>query len=117
MKLSAEDTSKVLAAVSAGRIVFIGEWRGSKPETINYTSKTTGQAASFSRVQHTVEIGEGDRVEAFKVSERVPDRVKPEDMKAPAKKGQRVLVEVQSIVQDKGNVVVNATSISPLVGT
>ena len=95
-------------------MAFIGEWRGFTPETINYVNKQ-GKASSFSRLTHTVEVGDGQRVEAIKVSSPVQDGVNPETVQVPFKRGQRVLVQVDALEVDRGNKSVKAGAVTLLV--
>jgi hypothetical protein len=87
---------------SEGKCVFVGEWRGFMPETINYTNKK-GQAAKFARIVHTVEVIDGQRVDAIKVSQSVPDGTDPAQIAVPYKRGQRVVVEVDTMEVERGN--------------
>ncbi len=107
-------TEKEIAAASklldGGKCVVLGEWRGVVPETIKYTDKQ-GRAASFGRLLHTVELGDGSRVESVKVTQSVSDGQAPETVQVPFKRGQRVAVEVDSMAIDKGVRQVRAASI------
>jgi hypothetical protein len=98
---------------SEGKCVFVGEWRGSLPETINYTNKK-GAAAKFSRIVHTVEIIDGSRVDSIKVSQSVPDGTDPAMVQIPYKRGQRVAVEVDTMEVDRGNRSARSNAIHPL---
>lgn len=101
-------------ALNEGKIVFIGEWRGVLPETINYTDRKTGAKAKFARLLHTVEVGEGNRIESVKVSQSVPDGTDPASVAIVFKRGQRVLVEVGEMTAEKGNKNIRANSINSL---
>jgi len=101
----------VASLLDAGKAIMSGEWRGYAPETIKYTSKKDGKAASFGRIVHTVEVGDGNRVEAVKVSQAVPDGTDPESVAVTFKKGQRVLVAVDSMEVEKGTRSVRAGGI------
>lgn len=104
---------QVIKLIEAGKVAFVGEWRGFAPETINYVNKQ-GKAASFGRLVHTVEIGEGQRVEAIKVSSAVQEGVKPDSVQVPFKRGQKVLVEVDGFEIDRGNKSIRAGSVALL---
>jgi len=107
-------TEKEIAAASklldGGECVVLGEWRGVVPETIKYTDKQ-GRAASFGRLLHTVELGDGQRVESVKVAQSVADGQAPETVQVQFKRGQRVAVEVDSMTIEKGTRQVRAASI------
>jgi hypothetical protein len=102
----------VTKLTDAGKCVSVAEWRGSAPETINYTNKK-GQPAKFSRIVHAVEVVDGLRVEALKVMQSVPDGVDPAGVVVPFKRGQRVVVEVDTVEVDKGNRTVRSNAIHP----
>jgi hypothetical protein len=117
MELSKSGETVVLKMIKAGKAVLAGEWRGVKPETINYVQKGSGKQASFSRLVHTVEIGgENGAFEAVKVEESVPDGQDPQ--KAVAKltfqRGQQVICDVTSIEVDKGHKTVRVSSLWPM---
>lgn len=113
MELGKSGTETVVKLIKAGKCLLVGEWRGVKPETINYVQKGSGKQASFSRLTHVIEIGDQGTFEAITVNESVPDGVDPQ--KAVAKltfqRGQMVLCEVESIEVDKGHKTVRASSL------
>lgn len=81
-----------------GYLGFIAEYRGSKAETINYMDKKSGKAASMNTLRHNLELGET----AIAFNERVDDAFKVTEYKQPYKKGQKVLVFLTSLQNDKG---------------
>lgn len=83
-----------------GKVVAVGEYRSSKPETIHYRDRESGKAAEFSQLRHTVEFNG----ESVQVSERVGDDFKPAEYRAPFKKGDMVLVELQSMEIVRGSI-------------
>jgi hypothetical protein len=89
------DLPKVLAD---GFLGFVAEYRNSKAEAINYTDKMSGRAATLKTLRHGLEVNG----EAVAFNERVPDSFKIEDYKAPFAKGQKVLVTLTSLQNDKG---------------
>jgi len=105
-----KETSVVAKMIDGGKVVVIGEWRGVIPETIKYTDKQ-GRAASFGRLVHTIELGDGTRIESVKVSQSVADGQTPESMVVPYKRGARVVVEVDSMMVEKGTRQIRAASI------
>ncbi len=102
MQLDKQVMEAVGAALGQGKCVFVGEWRGYQPETINYTNKA-GKPASFSRISHLVEVGSDNRVEGVKANESMPEGIDPKTVPVPFKKGQRVLLEVESVEVERGN--------------
>lgn len=105
------ETNPVLEKMlTAGKCVIQGEWLTSKPETINYNNAKTGKASSFSRISHTLLIGN----EAVKVAQPVLDGVNPESVVVPFKRGDRVVVEVDSMEIAKGNRSIRAVALTKL---
>jgi hypothetical protein len=82
--------------------ILIGEWRGAKPDKVNYTDKKTGAAKSFGKVTHVVEVGANKTFESVTVTEMLPDNVDPEKYVAPFKRGDRVMVNVKTVALDFG---------------
>jgi hypothetical protein len=113
MELGKTGEASVLKMIKSGKAVLVGEWRGVKPETINYVQKGSGKQASFSRLVHTVETGDSGTFESIKVEESVPDGQDPQ--KAAAKltfqRGQQVICDVASIEVDKGHKTVRVSSL------
>lgn len=105
-----KEAQAVAKLLDSGKVALLGEWRGFVPETIRYTDKN-GRAASFGRLVHTVELGDGQRVESVKCSQSVPDGTAPEAVQIGFKRGQRVVVEVDSMTVEKGTRQVRAASI------
>jgi len=96
MKLSKEQLTK---KIEAGGIFCIGEYRLGKPDLITYRDKLSGKSASFKQVVHSVEAG--DIVIA--VQERLGDDINLESgVVLPAKKGERVLVELETLERVQG---------------
>jgi len=85
--------------IEAGGIFCVGEYRLGKPDLITYRDKLSGKNASFKQVVHSVEAG--DIVIA--VQERLGDDVSLETgVILPAKKGERVLVELETLERVQG---------------
>jgi hypothetical protein len=93
----------ISTALTQGQCVVVGEWRGAKPETVNYVSKKTGQPAKFSKMTHVVEVGEGNNFASIDVSEMLPDNIDLASHKVPFHKGDRVMVAVKSLEDDFGS--------------
>jgi len=55
--MNAEQGKKVVAAVEGGGVILVGNWTGSKTETVKYISKDTGKQESFDRTIGAVLIG------------------------------------------------------------
>jgi len=91
-----QDVAAVM--VAPGGFYALGEYRGTKAETVNYRDKQTGNRASFSSINHVVETGD----QTVTVQERLPDGADIKAVKPPFKKGQKVLVQVESIERVSG---------------
>lgn len=103
--------ARVIELLNNGKAVLLGEWRGFTPETIKYVSKTSGKPAEFGRVNHVIEVVDGERVESLKVSQSVPDGQDPAKVAVAFKRGQRVAVEVDQIIVEKGNKSIRALAL------
>jgi len=85
-----------------GRAFLVGEFRGYRPETINYKERATGAAKSFDQDVFLIET-----VEPFsqiQVRRGIPPGGKPDG--SGLEKGQQVLVYIDEMERDKGNVIV-----------
>lgn len=76
----------------------IAEYRSSCAETIKYQDKKTGRMAEMAMLRHNIEVGDV----AVAINERTTDDFKADAYKSPFKKGQKVLVCLQSMETDKG---------------
>lgn len=84
--------------IEAGELIVIGEYRSSDAQSITYRDKTTGRMAEMDTLGHTVEFGN----HSIKLRERTEDNFKPDQYKAPYKKGQKVVVQLESLLREKG---------------
>jgi len=110
-----KESEIVSKLIAEGKAVTVGEWRGSSAETINYVT-TKGAKASFGRVVHLVELGDGTSIVGAKVSQSVPDGTDPKSVVVPYKRGQRVIIEVESLEIDKGNRTIRTSGMSVATG-
>lgn len=76
----------------------LAEYRSSNAEIIKYQDKKTGRMAEMAMLRHNIEVGDV----AVAINERTEDGFKVETYKPPYKKGQKVLVVLQSMETDKG---------------
>lgn len=112
--MTSEQAKLVLEMLQKGKVLMIGEWRGFKAETIRYNDKKTGKPAEFSRIVHTVEVGDGQRFESVKVSAPLPDGTDVERVQVNIKRGQQVLVAVSGYEVALGNTTARTDSIQAL---
>lgn len=94
------DEQMIVGRIKAGAFLAIGEYRHSKAEMINWRDKTSGRPMSAPVLRHTVEFGD----QTVAVSERVPDGTKIEDIHVPFQKGDAVVLEVEEMTRNLGNV-------------
>lgn len=81
--------------------VVVAEYRAGKTDKITYRASKGPQAGSMvtrDTVKHSIEMGD---VQVM-VTEWLPDGKKPEDVVIPYKKGQRVVVTLETLEPDKG---------------
>lgn len=110
MKLTNENTQQVMALLLKGKILCVGEYRRTDVREIRVTAQgATGARSTRVIVEHTVELGDGGQ--SVKCSEWLPDGADKSQVKAPAARGEPVLVEVESMSRQYG---VNASSIRSL---
>lgn len=90
---------QLLKKIGEGGIFLVGEYRVGKPDLITYRDKLSGKQASFKQVVHSVEAGNV----VVAIQERLEDDVSLETgVVLPAKKGERVLVELESLERVQG---------------
>ena len=82
----------------SGHRLLFGEYRGSKAEEIRYRDKTTRNVQTMKVLRHIVEVGD----DAIMVAENVEDDFDVQNFQAPFQKGQKVLVELQSLAVNRG---------------
>lgn len=90
--------SEFIKSALEGKPVVLVEYRSFKVEHISYRDKKTGNAVSRDIVKHAVEMGDSQ----VSVSEWVPEGVKPESIKPPFNKGQRVVLELRGMERQQG---------------
>lgn len=95
-KMTTEQLQKKL---NDGGIFLVGEYRVGKPDLITYRDKLSGKSASFKQVVHSVEAGQM----VVAIQERLDDSVSLETgVNLPAKKGEKVVVELESLERIQG---------------
>jgi len=90
---------EIVARRKKGGIWMLGEYRGGKAETVTYRDKVTGKAAQFSSIVHTIENGDTG---AIALQERVSDGADISKFQVPFKKGQALIVQVDTIEKVQG---------------
>jgi len=90
---------EVTKRLLGGVVGFLGEYRHSKAEMLQWRDKTTGKAMHAPVLRHTVET----TTATISITERVADDFDVAGFKPPFTKGQKVLVELTELKLDKGN--------------
>jgi len=90
---------EVVKRLLAGTVGFLGEYRHSKAENLQWRDKTSGKSMHAPVLRHTVETSEA----TISITERVPDDFDVVGFKSPYSKGQKVLVTLTELKLDKGN--------------
>lgn len=90
--------SELTAKVLSGEPLVCVEYRTGVVETISYRDKSTGRAASFSKVTHNVEAGSRN----ITVSERLPDGADPAKWVQTIKKGAPAVLILEGLSRERG---------------
>jgi len=103
--------SQLVNAVESGKLLVVGSVVFFKKDVVPYRDKQTGKPATFNKIEYSVVTARG-------VWFVQPDtrKIKDFDMNTfanPFKNGQRVVVEVESMITEKGQVTVSG-NIEPL---
>jgi hypothetical protein len=109
-----KDNSVVLAVLSRGAAVMVGEFRGGKAERIDYTDKKTFKRTHFNRVLNSFEVGPAS--EQVHVTERLPEDTDVSKHAVQHRKGQHFAIEVESITVARGSKTVAAIALHPISG-
>lgn len=92
---------KAIEAMKQGRILLIGEFRGSRVETISYVDKKTGQKNAFISTTYLVEKMGG--AEPVMITQPAADGVvDASTVKVNAQKGKTYAFELSSFERVKG---------------
>lgn len=83
--------------IRKGECLMLVEYRSSEVERIKFRDKETGKAEEMVKLSHTVEAG----TSSFKVSERTNGDFRPDEYRPAFKKGQAVVLVVDSYGRDK----------------
>lgn len=105
MELKPLQQKDVLARVTRGEPVIAGEYRGCEVKSAQVSDFKSGQKVARTVVEHTVEFEIGTRT----VSEWLPQGADARAVKAPALKGDKVLVIVTSMSNRLGTVRLGGT--------
>jgi hypothetical protein len=92
---------KLIEAIKQGRILLVGECRGSRVEVIRYVDKKTGQAAAFTSTTYLVE--RAGVVESVMITQQVGDGVVDvSTVKVSAQKGKTYAFELSGLEKVRG---------------
>lgn len=92
---------KAIEAIKQGRILLVGEYRGSRVEHISYVDKKTGQKNAFTSITYLVERIGG--AESVMISQQVGDGVvDASTVKVNAQKGKTYAFELSGLEKVRG---------------
>lgn len=99
--------AELLAAFNAGKIVVVGKFLHFKAETIAYRDRVSGKPATFDKIEFTVMTANGvvfvqpdtRRIPGFDIAKYKP----------PFAENAKVVVEIQSMVVEKGVTTIGGT--------
>jgi hypothetical protein len=86
-------------------MALVCEYRSGKAETIRWTDKQTRAKMEAPAITHGVEVGPTQ----IRVQERTPDGFDVAKYVSPFKRGELVLLHVESIERDSGNISARGT--------
>ncbi len=93
--------AEVQAVLDSGTPVFFAEYRGGAYEEFKWYDKANKREELGRGINHALETVSGKQI---KLQERPPEGMSILTWKAPAKKGDKVLVVLRSFFVEKGNV-------------
>lgn len=98
--------SELLKSVLSGRVVCVGQYCSGRLDTVNYRDKKNGGEQRTANVAREVILGDGD---PLVISRWLKDDENPKAWAPSANKGERVVVFVVGMSQERGGVVVQGT--------
>jgi len=111
--MTKQQQDTINALIGASLPFIVGEWRGMNVETIKYTDKKTGRAAEFSFINHTLETL-GARCVPVSAREDLRKGETPDLVTRPFKKGDRIIVVIRDMKQERGSTVIRASEVKSL---
>jgi hypothetical protein len=99
-------TKELLQETLLGRLLIVGEYRGSRAEEAGYVDKKSGEAISYVRAIHLIECACRGNLDRAMIYERLPEIIeKPEEAAFHYLKGRRYVFFLVSMKWDKGQVI------------
>jgi hypothetical protein len=99
-------TVELLKEVLVGRLLIVGEYRGSRAEEAGYVDKKSGEAIHYVRAIHLIECACRGNLDRAIIYERLPEIIeKPEEAVFHHLKGRRYVFFLVSLKWDKGQVI------------
>jgi hypothetical protein len=92
--------------MESGDVIVLGEYRGCKTVARTYQSSKTGKVEPLKYVTHIIEVGTGNNVRSMDCEEMLSNDADVSSYKAPANRGERVLVRVEQMKQERGHTTV-----------
>ena len=98
--------NELLKEVLVGRLLIVGEYRGSRAENAGYVDKKSGEAIHYVRAIHLVECACRGNMDRAIIYQRLPEIIeKPEEAVFHYLKGRRYVFFLVSLKWDKGQVI------------
>lgn len=104
--------AELVGAIEQGKMLFVGRVVFQKKDVVAYRDKRTGQPATFNKLEFSV-VGANGVVFVQPDTRKIPN-FKMETYQPPFKIGDMVVVEVESMIQEKGQTTVTG-NVEPLV--
>ena len=99
-------TAELLKEVLLGRLLIVGEYRGSRAEEAGFVDKKSGEAIHYVRAIHLIECSCRGNLDRAMIYERLPEVIeKPEEAVFHYHKGRRYAFFLVSLKWDKGQVI------------
>jgi hypothetical protein len=99
-------TKQLLQEVLRGRLLIVGEYRGSRAEDAGYVDRKTGEPIRYVRAIHLIECACRGNLDRAMIYERLPEIVeKPEEAMFPYLKGRLHVFFLVSMKKDNGQVI------------
>ena len=107
-------TTELLKEVLLGRLLIVGEYRGSRAEEAGFVDKKSGEAIQYVRAIHLIECSCRGNLDRAMIYERLPEVIeKPEEAVFHYQKGRRYVFFLVSLKWDKGQVIGSRQRVGP----
>lgn len=106
----------LLSELLYGRIILVGEYRGSQAETAGYVDRKTGAAIQYVRAIHLAELKCGGRLDRAIFFQRLPEIIEtPEEARFDYIRGRLYAFFLESVQWERGQVIGRMGKINPVL--